>query len=289
MSIYPRQKLQDIHAGCNHPGRKARVGGRRMRRPLFDHTVPNLLVVAAVSGSGKSTFIQNLKARRLPPEILEALPEDCSNWVAIDKQVPRWQRFLGRREPAAGQVRECDVTYMWARQKENEAMEGTEFSIEQVPELSQQLQVSRNIFAVMIWTPQSQLVEQLAKRSVLSRLPPFLRKVGVPAADFLLRLESMLPEALPTYADKFLGRKWRKRTAIRQCDSKLLRLYSRGGIVNEIQRQFEKSLRDACGPRARAILHIEPSHYCRFRLIRDSVASISCSSLPASQTDAGGG
>jgi hypothetical protein len=52
----------------------------RLHRPSPECRVGHLLVVAGPSGSGKSEFLRQLAARRLPAEIASVLPIGASSW-----------------------------------------------------------------------------------------------------------------------------------------------------------------------------------------------------------------
>lgn len=60
------------------PGRPGGEPDRRSTR------IAHLLVVSGPSGAGKSTFIRQLLAESLPPEIRSRLPPGCEGWLQVD-------------------------------------------------------------------------------------------------------------------------------------------------------------------------------------------------------------
>jgi hypothetical protein len=83
--------------------------------------ISHALIVAGPSGAGKSTFLRELTAGRLAPEIRAHLPQHVATWPEIEShRLPDWQPLLqpGGDAPAIdGIAVHYDITLAWHRQE----------------------------------------------------------------------------------------------------------------------------------------------------------------------------
>jgi len=235
-------------------------------RPSFDADLRKLMIVAAVSGAGKSTFIRMLRRRQLPAGAIAALPAGCVDWVAIGKRESYLGQWRSKRGPAAqGQMQECDMTYDWAY-ADREPQPGEECHFWMREDLKAQIDASEEIWVVIVQAPPGQIIEQLRRRSVMWRVPPSIRQALTPYANALLRLERRIPPKMIAAADRLLGWRWRKHSRIRAAEARLMELYAQPGVLDRIYREFETAIVAACGGRLAGVMTAVPQHDGGFEL-----------------------
>lgn len=259
--------------------------GRRTKTVAFDYSLKHLLLVAGVQGSGKTTMVSELTRRRLAPEILSALPNDVWTWSVVGNKEPHWLKRLFRRRPEKprGQIvqkppRRIDGAFMPLPYLHVDVCDA------QHEEFMRLLTAAEEIHVVIVRTPRSQLIQQLAVRSFLTVLPKHMRPMAGRYITHLLRLESALPKWVREHAPKIRGRGWRRRSDLRKCHARLMELYAQEGALDSINHHFEASLAKACGDRLKgSFLYVEPTLGPRgsksFRLIEQvskSPISSSC-------------
>lgn len=86
--------------------------------------IAHALIVAGPSGAGKSTFLLELAAGHLPPEMRALLPPGSESWQVIcGGQPEQWRPYLtlDGSSPQAGVAIHYDVTLAWMRHKQDYA------------------------------------------------------------------------------------------------------------------------------------------------------------------------
>jgi adenylate kinase family enzyme len=245
-------------------------------RVHYDYSLKCLLLIAGVSGSGKSTFIQELIRKKLPSEITSTLPPDVHSWSVVHAREPHWFTRLFRRQRAwvRGQILHQDVTDAFKPKRIGDAWGPTLFSISEDELLMRRLAAAEQIHVVIVATPARQLIRQLSNRSILLHVPSPLRRAAAPIAPLLQRLEEALPEWVKSNASKQLGQRWRHRSDIRERNDHLNALYSESGSLKRIYQHWMITFLDqfrgrVVGP----ILYVEPivdsGAHGKFRLVRE--------------------
>lgn len=234
---------------------------KRRNRIGFDPNLKNLLIVAGVSGAGKSTFIDELVGKRLPPEIASALPPDAADWNVVHAPAPHpLIAKLRRRRTARGQILHHEITTLF-RPELTDAVHSAPraCSVGEDTLLQRRLAAAESIHLVIVGGPASQIIRQLSLRSVLLHVPSTLRSAAAPLAPLLQRLESALPQRITDNASK-LGRRWRHRSAVRARYDELIALYSEPGALDALYEYWIDTLLDECGARIKgSVVHVEPA------------------------------
>ena len=214
-----------------------------------------LLVVAGVSGSGKSTFIGQLRRNRLGRGITSALPADVAGWGNAENN-PRLFDFLGVGRSPGGRIIHHEITHAFQPYLEHRILLGTHPD----ERLERLLDQSRQISIVIVGAPTTRLVHQLSVRSILLHVPAYLRPLVEWCGPTLQRIEKALPIWITANAGRFLGRRWRHRSRMRERNDKLLELYAKQGAVEAIYRHWADALLEKWGDRIkRPVLYVEPS------------------------------
>ncbi len=236
----------------------------------FDPGLKQLLLVAGLAGSGKSTLINQLKRGTLAPEIRDALPSGANQWPIVTGRRPsKWERLRSRKSgPPSGQILHCDITRAFFA---NVISARTRDFAENDPVFRQQLSAADEIIAVLVTTPKEQLMQQVAARSFLLHLPPIARSLAAPFVPQLIRLEGALPKFLSSGVAGKLGRRWRHRSELRAAHSNLVHQYEGADDLQRMYRQWSNWLTSACSRRPQ-LLYVEPHPGMngdrKFRLIR---------------------
>jgi hypothetical protein len=231
-------------------------------RIAYDYSIRHLLLVIGVSGSGKSTFINALMHRRLSSEITSALPHDVGSWILLGRP-PRELRNLLSRGAAAtrGQIMHYEITMAFKPKRVDGVPEPAPrlYSVSEDDVLKRRLAAAEEISVIVVGAPSGQLIRQLATRSILVHVPPFLRPVARLLAAPLLRLDGALPRWFTVTAGRILGGRWQQRSRIRERNEQLIALYAEQGALETIYRHWMASLMAECGGRIkRPVLCIEP-------------------------------
>jgi hypothetical protein len=227
------------------------------RRVPWDPEIKNLLVIAGLSGCGKSTFIRQLKRKRLSPDIARRLPGD----------IHAWHYAWGRRRrtpfrssvPTAkprGQILHFDMTTSTAYRQ----------SFGQPPEphreearLNMLLEAAEDVRFVVIRAPKEKLVRQLAGRTAVAHLPAHIRPLLSRAGPLLLRLERLLPAGVKSGAIHF-GDRWAQRADAREKNFLKCQFYTQEAAIDSVHRDWEASVREQIGSKLTApIMYIEPA------------------------------
>ncbi len=138
------------------------------------------------------------------------------------------------------------------------ALNDLDASIETRPTLRTDLAAAKQIDVVIIRTPRDKLIDQLRRRSILWRVPPFCRTAALPISGLLLWIDSLIPAPVAGVADKLLGHRWHKATLTRSVEAKLLELYAQDDALDAIYRQFERALTSLFGDRTASLVYVEP-------------------------------
>ena len=237
-------------------------GAMKQRLP-FDFDRKHLLLVAGVSGAGKSTFIAALKRGTLPPEIQRALPADARSWrVALSRD--RRGRIFGRgNEPAPrGQILHHEITQPY-RSGQRRGVQGKPariYRVEDSPKLVERVGAAERVYVVIIHAPKETLVRQLSERTAVVHFPLIARSRAGRYAQQIQRVERALPNWLTANAAKVLGRAWARRAHMRSVNERLTNLYAEPGAVEDLHRTWEASLHEVCGSKLAApFLYVEPA------------------------------
>ena len=221
----------------------------------FDTTLKRLLLVGGLSCSGKTTFIRALSQRAVPEQVLSALPEDAPEWPLVWGKKKGWAA-PARPESATGQIVHCDLTsFYYPEMRKLRAREGTFGDDDAI--FKRWLAAADEIFAVIIRTPQHQLLRHLSLRSMLIHFPVFARVFAARYVVQLVNLERAIPDWIPAMARKF-GPRWRARAIARDGYALLAKEYGRSSDLDTVPQDWADWLLKTAGPRVEAILHIEP-------------------------------
>jgi hypothetical protein len=236
--------------------RKEEVLGRSHRIP-FDPRIKNLLVIAGLSGCGKSTFIRQLLRRRLQPDVMEALPADIHNWQhAFGRSRRIVPRFRNRSRKCSGQIFHYDITTSTAYLR----------SLGEVCEQHREeellhdiLDAAENVRIVVIKPPKEQLIRQLSSRAAVVHLPAPLRPLASRAGPLMLNLEKRIPAGLKSTTGR-LGLRWAERSRVRDYNFRNCEFYSRDGAIESVHVDWERSIcrqigRKLSGP----LTYVEPA------------------------------
>ena len=142
-----------------------RTAGVKLGRP---EPKSELVVVAGLSGAGKTTFISQLKAGDVPRPITSLLPQKCANWT-----FSKWKNGAAMREVRDRRLRKLVLHIAINR-----------FS-EQAPQ-SEFLALMREFdraTIVNIATPRQRILHQLKSRSAKKQRLPNLAKLDDCRAD----------------------------------------------------------------------------------------------------------
>jgi hypothetical protein len=229
----------------------------RSRRIPFDPKIKNLLVIAGLSGSGKSTFIRHLLRRRLQADVMNALPADIHNWQhAFGRPRRIVPRFRKRSCKCSGQIYHYDITtssaYRQALREVREPHHEEEL-------LHGILDAAENVRIVVIKPPKEQLIRQLSSRAAVVHLPAPLRPLASRAGPLMLTLEKRIPAGLKSTTGQ-LGLRWAQRSRVRDSNFRNCEFYSRDGAIEAVHADWEQSIcrkigRKLSGP----LTYVEPA------------------------------
>lgn len=241
-----------------------RKSHRRTEKVAYDYSLRRLLLVAGVTGGGKSTMISELTRRRLAPEILSALPENVWTWSVVGSREPHWLHRRSCSHPhqkPRGQIADCEITETYMDKIDGMLEPAPRlYSVDDNERLKRRLAAAGEIHVIIVCTSGSQAIQQLSRRSILLHVPPFARSMASRYAAHLLRLESALPNWVIDMASRMPGRRWRERSNTRERHTRLLELYAQNGARDSIYRHWEASLAKECGCRLKQpVLYVEPT------------------------------
>jgi len=229
---------------------------RTRERIDFDKSIKNVVIVAGVSGSGKSTFIKHLQSASLPAAIAAHLPADVSDWQFVGGRAPTRGGRPGARP--SGQILHYEITAAFNGLPACNGSVIGQFSACEDIRLMHRLMGAEKIHLVVIGAPPDQIARQLACRSVLLHVPSPLRPLLARVAGALHRADVRIQGPARVLA-RFLGRRWRHRSAIRERNNRLIELYRRPGAVDEIYADWTATLQETWGRRiVGPVLHVEP-------------------------------
>lgn len=247
------------------------------KRVGFNYNRKSLLLIAGVSGSGKSTFIRELLRSGLTSDITSALPRDISDWSVVHGREYWWLgRPLRRRASSSrGQILHLEITEALRPERTPDASKlAPELcSVRNEALLRRRLAAAKDIQVVMVSAATDQIIRQLSIRSILLHVPKFLRPVATFIAPLLLRLEASLPNQIALNAGRLLGHRWRHRAQIRARHDRLIAFYAEPGSIEAVGDAWLATLFEECADRIRSpILFVEPvparGLRRRFRLLR---------------------
>ena len=223
----------------------------------FDPHLKELLLVAGLSCSGKSTLINQLKSGALAQEITCALPKRAREWPVVTGKVPgRFKGFLNRsRSQPTGQIMHCDITGAYFP---GAAMAVSRNYSKDDEVFCEQLASAATVHVVVVRTPRECLIGQVVTRSILLHVPPLIRARAARYVPQLVRLERILP-ASSANAAQGLSRRWRHRAEIRDAHSRLLARYAEAGDLKKIYDHWEDWLARKCADKKLfEVLYVEP-------------------------------
>jgi hypothetical protein len=212
---------------------------RRLRiSPASDFRIARLLVVSGASGSGKSTFLRQLAASRLPPELAAALPFGASEWPETNGFGIRGRTRVSRdaqgRRVLEGVVLHYDITRVVDTLIDDYPDDPTLLGLDLADEIA----------VVLIRAPAERLIRQLREK----RPDPGGLGAALKGLERRIRL-ALRPKRRAVYRD----------AAFRERRQRLARLYAEPGFLDDRYRRWEAFLRETVGERLKTTLHIEPA------------------------------
>jgi adenylate kinase family enzyme len=236
--------------------------GTMKGRATFDYGIGRVLLVAGVSGAGKSTFIDALLRRAVAPEIRQALPEDVHLWKCA---FGREQRGLFRRNSGAapgGQIVHQEITEAMRHglRQSLSSPPTRSYRVDQIPRRVAELEAAREIFVVVVRPSQTALVKQMNERSAVIHFPVVVRNQARRYVSQIERLERALPRFMTNNAARLLGRGWARRAHMRAVNDQLAGVYGEQNAVENIYGMWEASLYELFGAKIAAPpVYVEPS------------------------------
>ena len=227
--------------------------GMRPRVPDVGGMSPrSVLLVAGVSGSGKSTFIAQLGKNWQGCNLRSVLPAEAAKWPLTEKRRHFFARVCDRlRSPPGGQILHHEITH-------SVSAEQPAFKAAPDVVLSRKLVEAERIFVVVVGALPDQLVQQLSVRSILLHVPGWLRPYAEWLGPSLLRLEAAVPPWLSGNAGTVFGRRWKQRARLRERNDHLITLYRAPRAVDEIYGEWVSHLLRSVGDRIHGpIVYVE--------------------------------
>jgi hypothetical protein len=227
------------------------LSNRRLRiSPASDFRIAHLLVVSGPSGSGKTTFLRQLAAGRLSPELIAALPAGAGQWPETNgfgiRRRARVSRDTQGRRVVEGVVLHYDIMRVVDTMIDAYADDPTLLGLDLADEVS----------VAVIRAP----AERLARQVLQKRPDPGRVEAMLKAFERRLRL-AMRPKRRAVYREAT----FEKRREL------LARCYAEPHFLQECYERWESFMRAAAGSRLRSpILHVEPAAAngaCTFRLM----------------------
>jgi hypothetical protein len=227
------------------------------RRIPFNPEVKNLLIIAGLSGCGKSTFIRHLRRRRLPLDVMRALPADIHNWQHAFGRMRRIAPHFGKRSrTCSGQFLHYDMTTSTAYRRSFGEVRESHYD-EKV--LNGMLDAAESVRIVVIKPPKDQLIRQLSSRAAVVHLPPPLRPFASRVGPLMLKLEKRIPAGVKS-TTTWLGLRWAQRSKVRNSNFRNCEFYSRDGAIEAVHVAWEQSIYQRIGRKLSAPpTYIEPA------------------------------
>ena len=202
---------------------------------IVEHSISHLLIVAAPSGAGKSTFISQLIAGQLPGEISEQIPRGAETWTQLslsDISCQGLPALLNARKDAA--IREiilhCDTVG-------RKIKDGKNFEEDPIHTI---IEASQNITIVQLLVPAKAMISQLIYREVGIREPRQSSRLVWKCAHLIFTTASMVPGTLFM---KYVSR--RKNLKKRRQLWEKLRHYEHDGWLEAIYERWQQYLKAA--------------------------------------------
>ncbi|MFT3731058.1 MAG: hypothetical protein QM780_06475 [Hyphomicrobium sp.] len=222
----------------------------------FDESQKHLLLVAGVSGSGKSTFIRELLRGNLGPEIKAALPSSARQWNnVLGRERPRWRPFShGDCDKPRGQILHFEITEGYRREQQTgSAGKGLlPYGAHELPALLKRIAAVEKIHVVIVRPPRETIIRQLTERTAVLHLPVAVRALAARFAPQIRALEKALPNWMTANAAKVLGRSWAHRARVRSVNDRLCDLYAQPNAVERLYQHWEASLQALCADKIAA-------------------------------------
>jgi len=222
------------------------------KRVDFDANIKTLVVVAGVSGSGKSTFIQQLLTASLSDDIASRLPQDIKRWSFVGEKIPRAHRLLGSpSERPDGQIIHYEITQAYKPRPDGECLPPAPDDYWACEDIAfmRKISAAEQVYLVVVEAPGERVASQLSNRSLLLHIPTVLRPLFVRCGGRLQAMEERLPSWISGKASRVLGRRWRHRSMLRERNIRLIELYRRPNALEEIYREWPRTLQEAWGKR----------------------------------------
>lgn len=231
------------------------------RRIPWDPEIKSLLVIAGLSGCGKSTFIRQLKRRRLPGDILRQLPDDIHTWHHAWGKRRLSHPLLRPTAKPGGQIFHFDMTTSTAYRTSFE-----ERPAASVPEphreeknLNNLLGAAEKVQIVVITAPKDQLIRQLSGRAAVTHLPAPLRPLASRAGPLMLGLERLLPARAKDSTGRF-GTGWARRSDVRSKNFRNCLLYTHDAKIKSVHAEWENTVLRQAGVKLVApTTYVEPA------------------------------
>jgi hypothetical protein len=225
---------------------------RRLRiSPASDFRIARLLLVSGASGSGKSTFLRQLAAGRLPPGLMAALPAGAGGWPETNGFGIRGRARVSRdaqgRPVLEGVVLHYDITRVVDTLIDDYSDDPTLLGLDLADEIG----------VVLIRAPAERLIRQLGEK----RPDPGGLGAMLKGLERRIRL-ALRPKRRAVYRD----------AAFRERRERLARLYAEPGFLDERYHRWETFLNETAAPRLKPpIIHVEPVEDGQpmFRLVRE--------------------
>lgn len=235
------------------------------RRHRFDPDIKALLLIAGLSGSGKSTFIKQLRKKKLPADIARLLPPDIHKWRhAYGKKSLKDALLPGRRRIPPGQIFHFDMTTSSTYRRavaEHRPGQGPDIRKLHPDEetLNAVLAAAETIRIVVVKPPKEQLVRQLSTRAAVIDLPPPLRPIASRTVPLVIGAKNLFRSGTSGKMRDRLGRKWARRAKRRNTSYRNCEFYCHQGAIDAVHTDWESAIHSRIGNRlATPAAYIEP-------------------------------
>jgi hypothetical protein len=237
---------------------------RRSRRHEFDPEIKELLVVAGLSGCGKSTFITQIKRRRLPHDIARLFPSDIHNWHHVPGKKSWKDRWIKNRAKPRGQILHFDVAlseiyFRWLAETGALPAHTMRETHPEEETLHTALAAAEKIRVVLIKPTKEQLITQLSGRAMVTDLSPRFRPIASRIVPSVAHASHLVSSRRDSAFRIRLGSRWAKRAEDRIEKFQNCEFYSRDDTIDAVHRTWKDFVERKIGSRfAAPIAYVEP-------------------------------